>query len=247
MQINSINAATNFKGESHHCEFCEPTYRELPALEEGYDEFESSRDIIDCDDECGCEKYDKAVSLAEEFDDKFVKANDIKGPGAVLLSVGVAGVKTFLKTVATVFAVDKVTKHKTSGLFETGLKKGSNLVKGTADKLVQSEGKKLSKLANKVGELTQKANGGLKGAYNKICETMENGTKQHSASKGLAVLAGITAVLTIVPAICKRDNNEDGIPDLVQKSQSAYEKVDDKCSKVLDGASTINQIAQLVS
>lgn len=217
MQVNSVNSL-NFKGYDNDCEICNRA-----------------------------DDYNRAIDLAEDFEDKFVNSDDIKGPGAVALSVGAAGGKTFLKTVATVFALDKVSSNKISELFEKGLKTVSKGAQGLSGKMIKSEGKKMSKVANTLGEFVKKAEGSLKGVYNKIATVTKDGIKTHSASKGLAVVAGIASILAFVPAICKRDNNEDGIPDLVQKSQSAYDKTNNKCSKILDGANCLTEIAQLVS
>ncbi len=239
MQINSVNSL-NFKGYKTDndcvCEVCTEENESNVIVDDAQvDEFNKADD------------YNKAIGLTEELEDKFVNTKDIKKPGAVALSVGAAGGKTFLKTVATVFALDKVTNNKFSNLFEQGMKKVAKATEFVSGKMIKSEGKKLSKVANVLGGFVQKAEGSLKSVYKKIATTTKDGIKTHSASKGLAVLAGIASVFAFVPAICKRDNNGDGVADLVQKSQSAYDKTNSKCSKLLDGANCVSEIAQLVS
>ena len=83
--------------------------------------------------------------------------------------------------------------------------------------------------------------------YKKISETTVDGLKKHSSSKALAIITGIVSLLAFIPMICKRDNNNDGVADLVQKSQSAYEKTNSNCSKIIDGVSCVSELAQLIS
>ena len=63
----------------------------------------------------------------------------------------------------------------------------------------------------------------------------------------LPILAGVVAAIAIVPAICSRDNNKDGVKDIAQKSQSAYDKFETKSSKMLEGASKFAEIVSLIS
>ena len=64
---------------------------------------------------------------------------------------------------------------------------------------------------------------------------------------GLAMIAGGLSLLAFFPALLKKDGNEDGVADIMQKSQNVYAQSSQKIDKITDKANVIAEIAQLLS
>lgn len=235
--VSSVNFKSNYMGET---EYPSEAYVSTP-----YD----IQDDID--------KYQKTSELVG----KFVESEDMKGPLAAGASILGAGATTFAHGAGLAATADKLSGDKFSGYFEKGLKKGSELIQDVAGKLKNVEGKKLGKAANLLGKGMEKAEGFARNAYKTISSTSrkvaeevaENAAdavkkvKGHSAGKGMAIVAGILSALALVPGLLKRDNNEDGVADIMQKSQSVYEKNTENLDKLGKKAGIAAELIQVLS
>ncbi len=175
--------------------------------------------------------YKSALAIASQMSDKYVHTDDIKTPTQVVASVGFAGFKTFLKGAFTFAGIDTLFHGGASGAIKSGAKKGLDFVNKAVTKLETSASSKVKDFALK----------GLKGIQKMAPKCAEKfGNK-------LPFLAGLASMAILVPAICTRDNNGDGIKDIAQKSQSAYDTFDKKTTGLMGGVSDIAQLAQILS
>lgn len=173
------------------------------------------------------ENYEKALEIAKNLSDEYVRSDDIKNPFQVMLSVATAAGKSFLQGASTFLALDIISKN--------GL---SNGVKNSGKKLVGA----LENTAKKIGESTV-----IKKNISKAMTSMGQTIKTVGTKYKLPVLAGIASIVAMVPVICSRDNDGDGVKDIVQKSQSAYDKFENGTSKMLNGASQVAELVSLIS
>lgn len=237
MQINAINS-TNFKNR-----FEEDNEALRSNYETPYDYHEDT------------DKFVRAAELTQ----KLVDSEDKKGflaTGATVLGIGAS---SFTKGMSITAGIDKLSGEKLSGAFEAGLKKGSSLVKQAAETLQANEGKKISKLAQTFGKGLQKTEELARNAYKAISTRTKSIAKEavegdvvkkikfHDAGKGLAMISGIAAVLALVPGMLRKDNNNDGVADFKQKSQSVYDKNAQTMNKIGEKASLAVELAQLLS
>ncbi len=178
------------------------------------------------------DNYKQALELASRMSDEYVAADDIKTPGQILASVGFAGFKTFLKGAFTFAGIDTLFKGGATSFVKSSAKKGLNLVNNAVANLEKAGA------TSRVKDFALK---GLKNIQNKAPELASKfGNK-------LPFLAGIASMAFLVPAICTRDNNDDGIKDIAQKSQSAYDNFDKKTSGLMNGVSEVAQLASILS
>jgi len=219
MQVGAINSI-NFKG-----------YDRPEVIDaQDFEVLESQIDLAE-----GFDKFDKAADLTK----KLVDGEDMKKPAEAAVAIGYAGAKTFTKGAVAALAIDNLFKNKPSKLFETGLKAISKNTKSIASTMLSSEGKRFSQVANLAGDLLDKAEGIAKQAYKTV--------SKNNSAKGLAVMFGGLSLLTFFPALLKKDGNEDGVADIMQKSQNVYAQSSQKIDKITDKANVIAEIAQLLS
>lgn len=170
------------------------------------------------------ENYERALYIAKDLTDEYVRADDIKNPFQVMLSITAAAGKSFLQGASTFLGLDLISK----GAVSNGIKKAGK-------KVVNS----LERAAVKIGD-SSAVKKGVSNALASAGKTIKN----IGANSKIPILAGIASAIAIVPAICSRDNDGDGVKDIVQKSQSAYDKFENDSSKMLHG---VSQVAELVS
>ena len=240
MQVGAVNSLS-FKSLDHtrdmdicHDESCNTPY----CLQEDIDKYQKTSELVG----------------------KFVESEDMKGPFAAGASIVGAGATTFAHGAGIAATADKLSGDRFSGYFEKGLKKGSEFLQDTAGKLKKVESKKLGKAANLLGKGIEKAEGFARNAYKAISSTSkkvveevgENAAdvikkvKGHSAGKGMAIVAGILSVLALVPGLLKKDSNEDGVADIMQKSQNVYAKNSQNIDKLGEKASIAAELMQVL-
>ncbi len=174
--------------------------------------------------------YKKALELAKKMNSDYVPTEDIKTPQQVVASVGFAGVKTFLNAATTTVVIDKIFKGKISN----GIAKG---ITGLSDKMLNASN------ILKTDAVSVKAKG-----KNVISKLLSKTAEQIKKSKmSLPIAVGIGAIIALVPSICSRDNNGDGVKDIAQKSQSAYETFEKKTSGLVHEATDVAQFLQIFS
>lgn len=231
MPINAINSMS-FKGYNPEIiDIPQEDYETSPYEPDfGSDEFIPKTIDINSD----IEKMDKAEGLVN----KLVDSEDIKGPFAAITSVIFAGAKTFAHGAGVALGIDTLFKQGPSRLFEKGLKFGAGKTGAIVETLKHNNGK-LKSIANRAGNLLDNIEYRASNIYQKI--------SKNSTTKGLAVISGVIATLTFLPALLKRDNNEDGVSDIMQKSQNAYTQSAQKLDKLQEKAGIVAELVELVS
>lgn len=218
MQIGAINSI-NFKGCDRPGVINPEDFEEETALDLGQE----------------LDKFDKAADLAM----KLVDGEDIKNPAEAAVAIGYAGAKTFTKGAVAAWTIDGLFNNKISELFERGLKGLSKGAKSLSSTLLSNEGKRFSQVANLAGDLLEKAEVAAKQAYKTVSKS--------NPAKGLAVAFGALSLSTFFPALLKKDGNEDGVADIMQKSQNVYAESSQRFDKLQEKASVAAEIMQLLS
>ncbi len=188
----------------------------------GYSSVQQQEQVRDVD-------YQKALEITSRMNDEFVSKDDIKTPGQVVASVGFASAKTFFNGAVAYSAVDKIFKGGVSNVINSAGKKGLNFINNAVTNLEKGASSKVKDFAIKC----------LKQVKTKVPKI--------AARVKLPVLAGILAIGAMVPSICSRDNNDDGIKDIAQKSQSAYDNFEKKSQNLISGASDFASLMQILS
>ena len=200
--------------------------------------------------------YEKVAGLTDQLTDSYVNANDIKTPGQVVASVGAAGLKAF--------ASGAIAAGLIAGLFKTApnklqsvLKTGSNKAKSLAASLSDDAAKhaKVKKPLGKViGKAEQIARNTYKKLFNPDARTIVEGmaddvVKEISANnvRAFQKLGGAVSAAAIVPNILARDNDGDGVKDIVQKSQSAYCRVEEKNKNLTTNLAAMAELASILN
>lgn len=192
-----------------------------------------------------CQTCEKAIDLSEKLSDAFVKSDDIKTPGQIAAAVAINTLKTFVIAAGSIAAVNKLSGGKLAPLFEQGLKKGSTIVVDAAGKLTKNNGK-FKKVANFAGKTLEKAEGVLHNAYKKIATEKVEDKVVHNAAKGLSRTFGLGVATGHLFDITRRDNNNDGVRDIVQKSQSVYDRTSQECNKLRTGAKALSELTEVL-
>lgn len=219
MQINAINSM-NFKGYNSE------------IIDIPQEDFE----VVPYDVDADIDKFEKATELTKQL----VESKDMKKPIEAAVAIGYAAAKTFVGGFATASFIDgRFKTNKPSELFEKGLKQVSKGMKQVSGSLLSSDGKRISSLAKFAGSMLDKAEGLAKTAYKAI--------SKNSATRGLAMIAGGLSLLAFFPALLKKDDNEDGVADIMQKSQSVYTQGADKMNQVKEKAGVLAELVQVLS
>lgn len=179
------------------------------------------------------------LTKATELSKKLVDSDDMKGPVAATAAVAYAGVKSFLKGAKVAFGADVLFGNKPSKAAEKGLRKGAKFVENLSANLKNSNGKKLSKIANYVGNGLEKAEGFAKTAYKTIAK--------NSSVTGFIFVAGIISAAALLPGLLKKDGNNDGVADIMQKSQNVYAQNSQKLDNLQEKISIAAEISQLLT
>lgn len=227
MQANAVSPM-NFKGQVEYCRQGDPR-----IISAGFDDYEidsKERDFTDF--EVDIDKFDRAAELST----RLVDADDVKGPVAALFAILYAGIKSFVKGAGAVAAIDKFFKQKPTTHIENFLKKGSEVIKNASDNLSAKEG---SKALNRLGKILGDSREILASTYKKI--------SHGSSTRAIGVCAGILSVAALLPPILKRDKNNDGIADIMQRSQNVYRANTEKIDSFAEKAKIVAEISEILT
>ncbi len=201
-------------------------------------------------------EYEKVAGLTDQMTDSYISANDIKTPGQVVASVGAAGVKAFASGAIAAGLIAGLFKGAPTKL-QGALKAGSKKVRCVAANLTDDAAKH-AKVKKPVGKAIAKAEEIARSAYKKfinadvrsLTDDMADDVAREinaNATRGFQKLGGALSTAAIVPAILTRDNDGDGVKDLVQKSQSAYDKVDSKNRELTNNLAAMAELASILA
>lgn len=185
------------------------------------------------------EELDK-LNRATELSKKLVDSDDMKGPIAATAAVAYAGVKTFIKGVGVGAGADRLFNNKPSKGLHSILKKAASFVENNViEKLKSYKGKKLGNVAQTLGNVIEKTEGFAKSAYKTITK--------NGIGKGFAIIAGIVSAAALLPGLLKKDGNNDGVADIMQKSQNVYAQNSQKLDTLQEKVSIVAEISQLLT
>ena len=149
--------------------------------------------------------------------------------------------------------VAKAVKDSNLGVvIENGLKKASKIATtGIAKlKIDPQQTTVLSKkdiIKNKTADILEKGLNLAKAGYKKIAYSgiADDVVGADRAQKAFENVAGAVGLATVVPEIISRDANEDGVKDILQKSQNAYTSTEEKIGQVAKDLGTVTDIVQM--
>lgn len=187
--------------------------------------------------------YDTLLKTADEFESNYIASSDVKTPGQIATSVGLLGIKTFAVGAAAATLMASLSGGKIPNTAINGLKNVSKGLINTSQKLAEANTGKLGKVRSVAAKGIAGAEKYAHAFYNKVIAKGTEGdiAKQFSRLVGLAVAANA------VPAACKIDNNNDGISDITQRSQSIYDTTKTNCNKLVEGASLFSEVASVLT
>lgn len=212
--------------------------------------------------------------MADEYTSETVDGKDIKRPIAIVASlaalVGIAygggkkaasassaiykKVANTVKPIAKNSADDVAQGAKELGvIIEDGLKKASKLASVGIDKLrtvpkdeVTVLTSKKDVIKNKTADILEKGLALAKAGYKKVAYSgiADDVVGADRAQKAFENVAGAVGLATVVPEIVSRDANEDGVEDILQKSQNAYTSTEEKIAQVTKDLGVVTDIIQ---
>lgn len=215
--------------------------------------------------------------MADEFSSSKEegKKSDVKKPLAIVMSlaalVGIAyggGKKAasaasavYKKVVTSVGNVAKSSTDDVAGaaknsdlglLIENGLKKASSIATSGIGKLKVTSEKELTKsekVRNATAKVLEKGLNLAKTGYKKIAYSgiADDIVGAERAQKAFENIAGAVGLATFVPEIVSRDADGDGTKDILQNSQNAYTKAEEKLDQVHKDLGVVTDVIQMLS
>ncbi len=177
--------------------------------------------------------------LTDDLNDTFVNSDDIKKPAAVAASVALAGVIAFVSGKKIASTITKIAP-KLPEMLEGGLRKGANFVKNQAAKLqTEAPATKLEKAKDLAGKAIGKTESFARNLYKKVATGDAVSTFKNAA--------GLGAVATVVPTVCSKDNDGDGVSDIMQKGTNAYTGTKTRFGTILDNTSKLADLAEILA
>lgn len=214
----------------------------------------------------------KLYNMANELDEQKVDSKDIKRPLAIIASlaalVGVtyASGKKLAAAASVIYekasvvakkstddAADVAKKTNLGVVLEDGLKKVSNVATKGINKLRPVAPDEVTVLTkkqfakNKTADVLEKGLNLAKKAYKKVAYSgiSNDALPADRAQKAFENVAGMVSLATVAPEIVTRDSNEDGVKDIMQKSQNAYLATANKTATFSKDLSAVEEMIQL--
>lgn len=194
------------------------------------------------------EDYDRVLEVTSRINDQFVESATIKRPIAAAASVGLAGLLAFASGKKLAGFVSTYAKKAPLAL-ENALKTGSKTVQNTSKKLINENPDKLSKAKNIAGKAIKGAEDIARKGYKKLAYTgiSEEVINPERAEKAFKNIGGWLGLATIFPGVCKRDTNENNVPDLLEIGANAYTGTKSKFDKAFENTSKITELVELLT
>ena len=151
-------------------------------------------------------------------------------------------------------AKQAVKKSNLGEVVETGLKKAAAFVSENTAKLRTSaeDAVKLTKsqvVKNKIADAIDFVLDLAKSIYKKIAYSNipADVVGAQRAEDAFENVAGAVSVATVVPEILSRDADGDGVKDILQKSQNAYTRSEEKFGKLSKDINAVGEIVQILT
>ena len=208
------------------------------------------------------DEYQKLCKLEDFSDgviDEFVaseqqdKKTNIKKPLAAAASVGLAGLLAFASGRLAANKIAEVLKSAhvdLPGVMDNSLRKVSGKMKDTASKLLsENPATKSAKAKNVLSKVISTTENVAKKGYKKIAysRVLAEDTAEVIKSKAFANMGGALGVATILPTVCSKDNDENGVADILQIGQNAYTGTKTKMSDMLNNVGKLSDLVSILT
>ena len=174
-----------------------------------------------------------------------------KGKGQEIASEVAGDVKDVASKAADE-AKETVKNAKLGVVVENGLKKAATFAKENIGKLrtVAEEGKELTKfqkIKNAAADVLDFVVDFAKKAYKKIAYSNidEKVVGDERAKEAFENVAGAAGAAVVVPEVLSRDADGDGVKDILQKSQNAYTKAEERFGHLSENISAFGEFVGL--
>ena len=201
--------------------------------------------------------YQETSGKVKDITDKYIGKDQIKSPGQIVLSMGLIALKTFVCGAGAAALLATLSKSAPSKTIKA-LKTASNEIIGFSKKVIDNPTTKLQKATNFVKKSAGTVEEVARNVYKKvICHGFEaipeNATTEvvekivkNNEFKAFTNLGGTAAVASLAPSIIKKDENEDGVLDIVQKAQKRSEQLDNKFSALGQDVIAMTQLTNML-
>ncbi len=205
------------------------------------------------------EKYNQIEKFTDGIMDEFVASEEtdkksfIKKPIAAAASVGLAALLAYAsgRLAANKLAEVLKTVHvDLPGVMDNSLRKVSGKMKDTAAKLLsENPATKSAKVKNVLSKAISGSESIANKAYKKIAYTkvLSGDTAEIIRTKAFGNIGGVLGVSTILPTVCSKDNDENGVADILQLGQNAYTGTRTKMTDLLNNVGKMGDLVTLLT
>lgn len=151
-------------------------------------------------------------------------------------------------------AKETVKNAKLGVAVENGLKKAATFAKENIAKLrtVAEEGKELTKfqkIKNVAADVLDFVLDFAKNAYKKIAYSNIDAkvVGDERAKQAFENVAGVAGAAVVVPDVLSRDADGDGVKDILQKSQNAYTRAEEKFGHLAEDINAVGEVLRMLS
>lgn len=188
----------------------------------------------------------KLTAICNKFEDKFINSDDIKRPVAIAAAIGGAISVAFAGGKFVGFISAKAFKSLPQ-ILDNGARTVSKALQEKSKKLLTVEPGRLNSVKNHTGKALGNVEKFARTAYKKIASAglAENASAVQLKTNAFTNVAGLTGVATVLPRILSKDEDGDGVKDILQKSQNVYTGTKQSVSEAINTASKLAELAQI--
>lgn len=234
-----------------------------PQVSFGYNSDVNERDNCsfnpeDLDMDSYQDNFEKIQTFTDRVNQDYIKrlsakASNIKKPIFAAASVGLAALFAFAsgKLAASKLAeLSKSLKIDLPNVVDNSLRNTSKKMKDVSTALFKENPvTKFDKLRNGASKLVYGAEELAKKGYKRIAysRVTPNDTAEIIKDKAFANLGGLLGLSTILPRVCSKDNNTNGVSDILEIGQNAYTGTKTKMTDVLKEVNNIGNLVTLLT
>lgn len=192
--------------------------------------------------------YDRVLTVTSKVNDEFVHSDDVKSPAAALVSVGLAGLLAFASGKRLGAIISKFAK-KAPDMMDKAVQNSGKFVDAAKTKLASNTNGKLGKVREVSADLLAKVQGAASSGYQKVANFGLKESADIAAQKANAFnnVIGCASLATVLPTILSKDSNDDGVSDILQKSQNAYTGTRTKMNGIFEKANVLTELAEIIA
>ena len=200
--------------------------------------------------------YQQTSQKVKDITDGYI-SKEVKSPAQIAFSMALVGLKTFICGAGAAMLLASV--------FKTAPTKTQKALKSVSKELVDFSKKVVDDPTTKLQKITNFAKKGIgkteeiaRDAYKKvICkgfEAIPEGADEKIIKeitdknnlKAFTRLGGASAVAALTPAIFKKDEDGDGVKDILQKAQTRSEQLDKKFNTFGEEVLAMTQLSKMI-